>query len=46
MEIIFLLPTLFVLLLVAVYNRNRKQAERDVEWKNNKDKYKYKDWRY
>jgi len=42
MEILFLLPTVFVLSFVAVYNRNRKLAEREVEWKKNKDK----DYRY
>ena len=46
MEIVFLLPTVFVLFLVAAYHRNRKQAEQEVDWEKNKDKYKYKDWRY
>ncbi len=46
MELLFLLPTVFVLFLVAVYHRSRKQMEQDLEWEKDKDKYKYKDWRY
>jgi len=46
MELLFLLPTVAVLFLVAVYHRNRKLMERDLEWEKDKDKYKYKDWRY
>ena len=46
MEIVFLLPTVFVLALVAVYHRSRRNTEREVDWENNKDKYKYKGYRY
>jgi len=46
MEIVFLLPTVFVLFLVAVYQRSRRHAERQIEWEKNKDKYKYKGYRY
>jgi hypothetical protein len=46
MEIVFLLPTVFVLVLIAVYHRLQKQDERNVEWDRNKDKYKYKGYRY
>ena len=46
MEIVFLLPTVFILFLIAAYHRSRKQAEREVEWEKNKDKYKYKGYRY
>ena len=46
MEILFLLPTVFVLGIAAMYHRNRAKTEREVEWKKNKDKYKYKNWRY
>ena len=46
MEILFLLPTVFVLFLVAAYHRSRNQAEREVDWEKNKDKYKYKGYRY
>jgi len=31
---------------IAVYYRCQIQAAREVEWKKDKDKYKYKDWRY
>ena len=46
MEIVFLLPTVFVLFLIAVYYRSRKKVEREVAWEKNKDKYKYKGYRY
>ena len=46
MEIVFLLPTVFVLFLIAVYHRSRRKVEQEVDWAKNKDKYKYKDWRY
>ena len=46
MEIVFLLPAVFVFALVAVYHRGLRKAEREVDWEKNKDKYKYKDWRY
>lgn len=46
MEFLFLLPTIAVLFLAALYHRNRRRAERQVEWEKNKDNYKYKDWRY
>ena len=45
-ELLFLLPTVFVLFLIAVYRRIRKQEHREVEWKKDRDKYKYRDWRY
>ena len=45
MEIIFLLPTVFVLFLIAVYYQSRKIVEREVDWEKNKDKYKYKGYR-
>ena len=46
MEIVFLLPTVFVLALIAGYHRMRKTEDCNVDWEKNKDKYKYKDWRY
>jgi hypothetical protein len=46
MEIVFLLPTAFVFVLIAIYHHGRKQAAREVEWEKNKDKYKYKGYRY
>ena len=46
MELVFLLPVVFILFLVAVYHRSRKHAARQVEWDKNKDKYKYKGYRY
>jgi len=45
MEIVFLLPTVFVLVLIAVYRIHRKM-EQEVDWEKNKDKYKYKGYRY
>jgi len=45
-ELLFLLPAVFVLFLIATYHRSRKKAEQEVDWEKNKDKYKYKDWRY
>ena len=45
-ELLFLLPTVFVLFLIAVYRQIRKQDDREVEWKKDKDKYKYKGYRY
>jgi len=46
MEIVFLLPTAFVLFLIAVYHQSRKKIEQEVDWEKNKDKYKYKGYRY
>jgi len=44
--ILFLLPTAFVFMLVAIYHRSRKNAEREADWEKNKDKYKYKGYRH
>jgi len=46
MEIVFLLPTVFVLVLIAVYHLSRRKIEQEVDWEKNKDKYKYKGYRY
>ena len=46
MEIVFLLPTVFVLVLIAVYHRIHRKMEQEVDWEKNKDKYKYKGYRY
>ena len=46
MEIVFLLPTVFVLVLIAVYCRIGRKMEQEVDWEKNKDKYKYKGYRY
>jgi len=46
MEIIFLLPTVFVLALIALYLKIGKREDCNVDWENNKDKYKYKGYRY
>ena len=40
--ILFLLPTAFVFVLVAIYHRSRKKAEREADWEKNK----YKGYRH
>ncbi len=47
LEIFFLIPTIILIAgMCASYTKMRKKLEDDVEWEKNKDKYKYKDWRY
>ena len=45
MEIVFLLPTVFVFAMIALYYHGRRKMEREVDWEKNKDKYKYKGYR-
>jgi large-conductance mechanosensitive channel len=42
LEIVFLLPTVFVFAMIALYNKGRKNIEREVDWEKNKDKYNKK----
>jgi len=47
LEILFLIPTIILITGMCMsYTKMRKKLEADVEWEENKDKYKYKDWRY
>ena len=47
LEIFFLIPTIILITGMCMsYIKMRKKLEDDVEWGKNKDKYKYKDWRY
>ena len=32
--------------MIALYNKGRKNIEREVDWEKNKDKYKYKGYRH
>ena len=45
MESEFILPIIFVLVVVATYRKIRKKKLEELEWEKNKDKYKYKGYR-
>jgi hypothetical protein len=47
LDLLCLFPTIILIAVMYIsYTKMRKKLENDIEWEKNKDKYKYKDWRY
>ena len=45
MESVFILPVVFVVVLIAIYRKMCKKKLEELDWDKNKDKYKYKGYR-
>ena len=45
MESVFILPAVFVVVVIAIYRKMHKKKLEELDWDKNKDKYEYKGYR-